>query len=103
METLEQGYIDYLKYKRYTERTIKNKLGHLKHYTDWLESEQLEITQCSYSDIMGFVKQLQRDKRSIASQNLHLRAIRQLYEGLILNEQSTSNRFISVRIKAWLM
>ncbi len=59
--TLEQDYIGYLKYKRYTERTIKNKLGHLKHYTDWLEQEHMDVIECSYSDIMGFVKKLQRD------------------------------------------
>lgn len=99
MQTLEQDYIDYLKYKRYTERTIQNKLGHLKHYTDWLEQEHLELIHCTYSDIMSFVKQMQRDGRSIASQNLHLRAIRQLYEGLILNEKATYNPVTNLRIR----
>lgn len=97
--TLEQDYIGYLKYKRYTERTIKNKLGHLKHYTDWLEQEHLDVTQCSYSDIMSFVKQMQRDGRSIASQNLHLRAIRQLYEGMILNEKASYNPIANLRVR----
>jgi len=99
MQTVEQDYIDYLKYKRYTERTIQNKLGHLKHYTDWLEQEHLEMIQCTYTDIMSFVKQMQRDGRSIASQNLHLRAIRQLYEGLILNEKATYNPVTNLRIR----
>jgi integrase/recombinase XerD len=99
METLEQGYIEYLKYKRYTERTIKNKLGHLKHFTDWLQQEHLELIGCTYSDIMSFVKQMQRDGRSIASQNLHLRAIRQLYEGLILNEKTNYNPIANLRVR----
>jgi integrase/recombinase XerD len=97
--TLEQDYIGYLKYKRYTERTIKNKLGHLKHYTNWLERENLDVGQCTYSDIISFVKQMQRDNRSIASQNLHLRAIRQLYEGLILNEKATYNPVTNLRVR----
>lgn len=97
--TLEQDYIEYLKYKRYTERTIKNKLGHLKHYTDWLEKEKLDVMHCAYSDIMSFVKQMQGDKRSIASQNLHLRAVRQLYEGLILNEKATYNPVTNLRVR----
>jgi len=97
--TLEQDYIGYLKYKRYTERTIKNKLGHLKHYTDWLEKENLDVMHCAYSDIMSFVKQMQRDGRSIASQNLHLRAIRQLYEGLIMKEKTNYNPIANLRVR----
>src|SRR5882724_5972768 len=97
--TLEQIFIDYLKYKRYTGRTIQNKLGHLKHYTDWLEKEHLAVTQCSYSDIMSFVKQMQRQHKSIASQNLHLRAIRQLYEGLIMQEKANYNPVINLHIR----
>jgi integrase/recombinase XerD len=99
MQTLEQIFIDYLKYKRYTDRTIKNKLGHLKHYTDWLEQEHLETTQCTYSDILGFVQQLKRTGRSVANQNLHLRAVRQLYEALILQEQVTYNPVANLHIR----
>jgi integrase/recombinase XerD len=98
-QTTEQIFIDYLKYKRYTERTIKNKLGHLKHYTDWLQKEHLELILCTYTDIMSFAKQMQRDNRSIASQNLHLRAIRQLYEGLIMQEHATYNPVTNLRIR----
>lgn len=98
-ETREQIFVDYLKYKGYTDRTIQNKLGHLKHYTDWLESEHLNILQCSYSDILVFVKQLQRTGRSIANQNLHLRAVKQLYEALILNEKATYNPVMNLHIR----
>src|SRR5579862_9238929 len=97
--TVEENFIDYLKYKRYTERTIKNKLGHLRHYTSWLEKENLELTTCSYTDLIGFVKQMKKDNRSIASQNLHLRAIRQLYEGLIMQEQATYNPVMNLHIR----
>jgi len=97
--TLEQIFIDYLKYKRYTDRTVKNKLGHLKHYTDWLEQEQLETTRCTYSDILGFVQQMKRTGRSVANQNLHLRAVRQLYEALILQEKATYNPVANLHIR----
>ena len=97
--TVEENFIDYLKYKRYTDRTIKNKLGHLRHYTSWLEKENLELATCRYTDMISFVKQMQKDNRSIASQNLHLRAIRQLYEGLIMQEQATYNPVMNLRIR----
>lgn len=99
MQTLEQIFIDYLRYKGYTTRTVKNKLGHLKHYTDWLEREHLETTQSTYSDILGFVQQMKRTGRSIANQNLHLRAVRQLYEALILQEKTSYNPVMNLHIR----
>jgi integrase/recombinase XerD len=99
MQTLEEDYIEYLKYKRYTSRTIKNKLGYLKLFLSWLKQEQLEVISCEYTDMMNFVKQMQREGRSIASQNLSLRAIRQLYEGIILNEKATYNPVINLRVR----
>jgi integrase/recombinase XerD len=98
-QTVEQAFIDYLNYKRYTSRTVKNKLGHIKHYTDWLEKENLDVLHCTYPDIIAFVKHLQKMDKSIASQNLHLRAIRQLYEGLILNEKATYNPVTNLRVR----
>jgi integrase/recombinase XerD len=97
--TLEENFIDYLKYKRYTDRTVKNKLGYLKLFTTWLEKEQLEITHLEYTDLMSYVKHMRRENRSIASQNLFLRAIRQLYEGLIMNGQATYNPVNNLRVR----
>lgn len=96
---LEQDYIGYLKYKRYTERTIKNKLGYIKIFTSWLQQEQLEVTRFEYTDLMAFVKQLKRENKSIASQNLFLRSIRQLYEGLIMQEKATYNPVTNLRVR----
>jgi integrase/recombinase XerD len=64
-----------------------------------LEKENPELIHCTYTDIMSFAKQMQRDNRSIASQNLHLRAIRQLYEGLIMQEKATYNPVANLHVR----
>jgi integrase/recombinase XerD len=97
--TVEQIFIDYLKYKRYTQRTIKNKLGYLYLFMNWLGQEHLKVESCEYTDMMSFVKQMQRENKSIASQNLCLRCIRQLYEGLIMQEQATYNPVTNLHIR----
>lgn len=96
---VEKIFIDYLKYKRYTSRTIKNKLGYLYLFMNWLGQEQLKIQHCEYTDMLSFVKQLQRENKSIANQNLCLRTIRQVYEGLIMQEQVTYNPVTNLRIR----
>jgi integrase/recombinase XerD len=96
---IEQGYIGYLNHKRYTTRTINNKIGYIKIFLSWLQKENLEVLNTTYADLIGFVKHLQRKDKSIASQNLHLRAIRQLYEGLILDEKATYNPVTNLHIR----
>lgn len=90
-QTVEEIFIDYLKSKRYTNTTVKNKLGHIRIFFQWLRNENLEITFCGYSDLMGFVKEMRKGNFSIANQNLHLRAVRHLYESLMLQDKATYN------------
>lgn len=99
MKTVEETYIGYLKYKRYTGITINNKLGQIKIFFQWLEKENLSLDKCSYADLMGFVKEMRKENLTVANQNLHLRAIRQLYEGLILDDKATYNPVTNLRVR----
>lgn len=98
-QTAEEVYTEYMKYKRYTPVTIRNKLGHIKLFLNWLQKENLEVLTCSYSDVMSFIKLLREQQYSIANQNLHLRAVRELYQGLILEDKATYNPVINLRVR----
>ncbi|MFM8911878.1 MAG: tyrosine-type recombinase/integrase [Flammeovirgaceae bacterium] len=97
--TLEEDYIGYLKHKRYRGRTIDHKLICIRRFTEWLKKENLTLNQCSYSDVLVFLKGRQDINTSIANQNTHLRAIRNLYEGMVLHGKATHNPVASLHVR----
>jgi integrase/recombinase XerD len=97
--TTEEIYVSYLKRRRYTDTTVKNKLGQIKIFSQWLEKENLQLIGCGYSDMMAFILHMRKENFSIPNQNLHLRAIRQLYEGLMLEDKATHNPVANLRVK----
>jgi integrase/recombinase XerD len=96
---IEEMYVSYLKRRRYTDITVNNKLGQIKMFFQWLEKENLSLDHCGYSDMMAFVQHMRKENFSIPNQNLYLRAIRQLYEGLMLEEMATHNPVASLRVR----
>lgn len=97
--TTEEIFVSYLKRRRYTDTTVKNKLGQIKIFFQWLEKENLQLIGCGYSDMMAFILHMRKENFSIPNQNLHLRAIRQLYEGLMLEDRATHNPVANLRVK----
>lgn len=98
-KTVEEIFVSYLKRKRYTDITVANKLGQIKIFLQWLEEENLPLDKCSYTDMMAFVQYMRKENFSIPNQNLYLRAIRQLYEGMMLEEKATHNPVTNLRVK----
>jgi integrase/recombinase XerD len=99
MKTLEGIFINYLKHKRYTDTTVRNKLGQIRFFVQWLENENLLPTQCSYSDMMAFVKHMRKEGQGIANQNLHLGAVRHLYEAMMLEDMATHNPVANLKVR----
>jgi integrase/recombinase XerD len=97
--TVEETFVSYLRRRRYTAITIKNKLGQLKIFFQWLKKENLLLNHCGYSDMMAFVQHMRKENFSIPNQNLYLRAIRQLYEGLMLEEMATHNPVANLKVR----
>jgi integrase/recombinase XerD len=97
--TLEQDFIEYLKFKRYRGRTIVHKLICIKRFVAWLEKENLTLTECSYADVLGFLREQQQANFSIANQNTHLRAIRHLYEGMMMQDKARYNPVANLHVK----
>ena len=95
----EEILVDYLKHKRYSDRTIELKLIFANRFADWLQNENIAIVDCSYTDVLSFLRQLRKDGHTIANQNVHLNAIRHLYKGLIRQGQATYNPVSNLFVK----
>jgi integrase/recombinase XerD len=99
LKTTEEIFVSYLKRKRYTDITVNNKLGQLKIFFQWLEKENTTLASCTYTDMMAFVKHMRKENFSTPNQNLYLRAVRQLYEGLMMEGMATHNPVASLRVR----
>ena len=95
----EEIFVSYLKRRRYTDTTVKNKLGQIRIFFQWLEKENLQLIGCGYPDMMAFIMHMRKENFSIPNQNLHLRAIRQLFEGLMIEDKATHNPVANLRVK----
>jgi integrase/recombinase XerD len=96
---LEEDYIEYLKYKRFMDRTIVHKLICMRRFMEWLKREDMILSECRYADILSFVKELRTKQFSIANQNAHIVAIRHLYESEISKGRADYNPLMNLHVK----
>jgi integrase/recombinase XerD len=96
---LEEEYIEYLKYKRFMYRTIEHKLMCMRRFLEWLKREDLILSECSYADILSFLKGLRSQQFSVANQNAHIVAIRNLYECQIMAGKADRNPLMNLHVK----
>jgi integrase/recombinase XerD len=96
---LEQDYIEHLQYKRFRFRTIEHKIMCIRRFLEWLKKEDLIIIECSYTDILSFLKNLRALQLSVANQNTHIVAIRQLYESEIAKGRANHNPLMNLHVK----
>ncbi len=89
----------YLKERHYRNGTIRDKKTYIRRFLDWLESEALEVEQCSYSDLLNFIRELKKQQRSTENTNKHLIAVRQLYESQMSLEHLNYNPAANLYIK----
>ena len=95
----EHDYIEYLKTRHCTARTIGNKQHYIKRFFDWLGKEGKALDECSYSDLLGFVKEVRKDGNGIDSQGRYVQAVRQLYASEIVNGRMDQNPIGNLVIK----
>lgn len=96
---LEEQYIDYLKYKGFSARTIEHKLICTRRFIVWLKQVDIVFTECQYADILSFIKYLRSQQFSVANHNAHITAIRQLYESQVMAGSTEYNPLQNLRIK----
>jgi integrase/recombinase XerD len=59
----------------------------------------MHVHECSYSDMLDFVKEVRKEGHSIDHESRYVRAIRQLYASEIVNERMTANPVGSMVIR----
>lgn len=96
---IEQDYIAHLLYKRFMYRTIEHKLICIRRFLEWLKKEDLILSECSYADILSFLKELRSQRFSVANQNTHIVAIRHLYESEISKGRANHNPLMNLHVK----
>lgn len=97
--SIEEDYIEHLKYKRFMYRTIEHKLICMRRFLEWLKQEDLILSECSYADILSFLKGLRSQQFSVANQNTHIVAIRHLYESEISKGRAGRNPLMNLHVK----
>lgn len=95
----ERDYIEYLKSRNYTGRTVTNKLFYMNQFFDWLQRKGMHLHECSYSDMLDFVKEVRKEGFSIDHESRYVNAIKQLYASEIINGRMTVNPVGSMMIK----
>jgi len=80
--TSGKSFEDYLQFKRLRKGSITDILCYKRRFLEWLETENLNVETCTYTDLLSLVK-IYRDKGfSIHNQNKHILGIKHYYNYL---------------------
>lgn len=79
---MKTSFIEYLKRRSLTPRTISSFDRVIVIFLKWLEKEQMKVEQVSYRDILSFIKSCQKQVSQRTVQ-LYLNVIRHYYDHLI--------------------
>jgi integrase/recombinase XerD len=99
---LEEDYAALLRHKHYTLRTVEHKLICIRRFMIWLDKNGMALSECGYSDVLSFLKKLKDDHFSLANQNTHITAIRQLYESQVRVEKLAHNPLVNLIVKGFV-
>ena len=89
----------YLKAKRFSATTLVHKRLYGGRFLAFLHQQELSVSDCSYTDLLGYVKQLKAAGRSAHNINTHLVAVRQLYASQIALEHLDHNPALHLHVK----
>ena len=92
---MKEKLSEYLKAKKFENTTVFINIRYAEIFIKWLESENNNIENCVYKDIINFIEYLKTKGKSIRNINQYLLAIRHLYASLEM-ENAPAN---DVRLK----
>lgn len=96
---LSKKFTSYLQEQHYDNKTIEHYRVHISIFLDWMEQTATELNQCSYTDLLSYIKHLRKKGLSIQNQNKYIRAVKQLYTYLIKQKKGTYNPAANLYIK----
>lgn len=92
-------YREYLERKRYAAGTIHNAELFVKRLQEYLADENVLLSECGYTDILGFMGWLERSGKSKAHINRHLSSLTHYFDYLKKMGQVSSNPVKNLRIR----
>jgi integrase/recombinase XerD len=89
----------HLNNKAYSQSTTKQKSNYTGLFLAWLESENLQITEVRYKDMLSFIDYCHLEKLSPKQINTILLSVRNYYEYLKENDPKITNPAQNLRVK----
>lgn len=96
--SMRTSFIEYLKSKSLTPRTISSFDRVVVIFLKWLEKEQIKVEQVSYRDILSFMKSCQKQVSQRTVQ-LYLNVIRHYYDHLIEENKIEINPVAGIKVQ----
>jgi len=96
---MSDSFTGYLKSKGYTSRTVETFTATIRRYFEWLEKENLEADQVTYTDLLLLIKSYQKQGVSQKTINHYINSVKHLYDHLIREEKIEINPATDIEIK----
>jgi site-specific recombinase XerD len=96
---MKTNFTDYLKSKEHTRGTINSFSRVVAIFLNWLNKEQIEEEQVSYTDILSFMKYCQKQGATQRTVQNYLNAIRHFYDHLIEQGKKETNPVTGIKIQ----
>lgn len=96
---MKTSFIEYLKTRGLTPRTIISFDRVATIFLNWLKKEQINIEEVSYQDILSFMKYCQKKGVSQRTVQLYLNVIRNFYEHQIEQEKVEVNPVTGIKVQ----
>lgn len=92
-------FTNYLKSKSFTTKSIKGRLNAIRLFWKWLDMENLEAEEISYSDLLLFMKY--KSQRGVTQRTIqsYMNTIHHYFEYLIEEQRITKNPAEEIEVK----
>jgi integrase/recombinase XerD len=96
---MKTSFIEYLKTRGLTPRTIISFDRVATIFLNWLKKEQINVEEVSYQDILSFMKRCQKQGVSQRTVQLYLNVIRHFYDHQIEQEKMEINPVTGIKVQ----
>lgn len=94
-----KGFKTYLKRLKKGENTIRQKMNYAGYFLQWLESENLQLEDTRYNDLLNFIDYCRLEGNSKKHINNKIRSIRNYYDYLKKKNPKLINPAINLHLK----
>lgn len=95
----KERFKEYLLSKGFRVTTTSGILAYAERFEKWMQIENLQIRQVTYTDLLSFVKHCKEKGISRHTVNCHLKAVEHYYNCMIKSEELEYNPVLNLRMK----